>query len=126
ERHPVALPGAGGLPDRRGSFVPVDGVLADHRDRLGAHRRNRGAARDRGGAGRTAAIRKRGADWLLNGYAALALIYLLLPIAVIIVFSFNNPVGRFNFIWNEFSLEAWQHPFAVPRVQAPLKDSLQI
>ena len=74
----------------------------------------------------TAAIRKRGADWLLNGYAALALIYLLLPIAVIIVFSFNNPVGRFNFIWNEFSLEAWKHPFAVPGVGDALKNSLQI
>ena len=46
KRHPVALPGAGGLPDRRGALVPLDGVLADHRDRLGAHRRNRGAARE--------------------------------------------------------------------------------
>ena len=43
------------------------------------------------------AIRRRGFDWLLNAYAGLALFYLLLPIAVIIVFSFNNPVGRFNF-----------------------------
>ena len=74
----------------------------------------------------TAAIRKRGADWLLNGYAALALIYLLLPIAVIIVFSFNNPVGRFNFIWQEFSFDAWKHPFAVPGVGDALKNSLQI
>ena len=55
----------------------------------------------------TAALRRRGLDWLLNGYAGLALIYLLLPIAVIIVFSFNNPTGRFNFLWNEFSLDAW-------------------
>jgi spermidine/putrescine transport system permease protein len=74
----------------------------------------------------TAAIRKRGADWLLNGYAALALVYLLLPIAVIIVFSFNNPVGRFNFIWQEFSLDAWKHPFAVPGVGDALKNSLEI
>jgi spermidine/putrescine transport system permease protein len=74
----------------------------------------------------TAAIRKRGADWLLNGYAALALIYLLLPIAVIIVFSFNNPVGRFNFIWQEFSFDAWKHPFAEPGVGDALKNSLQI
>jgi spermidine/putrescine transport system permease protein len=74
----------------------------------------------------TAAIRKRGADWLLNGYAGLALIYLLLPIAVIIVFSFNNPVGRFNFIWQEFSFDAWKHPFAVPGVGDALKNSLEI
>src|SRR3954462_3772257 len=70
--------------------------------------------------------RRRGLDWLLNGYAGLALIYLLVPIAVIIVFSFNDPVGRFNFIWNEFSLDAWKHPFAVPGVKDALKTSLEI
>ncbi|MET0614185.1 MAG: ABC transporter permease [Thermoleophilaceae bacterium] len=74
----------------------------------------------------TAALRKRGPDWLLNTYAGLALIYLLLPIAVIIVFSFNNPVGRFNFIWQEFSFDAWKHPFAVPGVGDALKNSLEI
>ncbi len=57
---------------------------------------------------------------LLNAYGALALFYLLLPIAVIVVFSFNNPAGRFNFIWEEFSLDAWKHPFAVPGVQDAL------
>jgi spermidine/putrescine transport system permease protein len=72
------------------------------------------------------AIRRRGLDWLLNGYALLALIYLLVPIAVIIVFSFNNPVGRFNFIWQEFSLDAWKHPFAVQGVQEALKTSIEI
>jgi spermidine/putrescine transport system permease protein len=72
------------------------------------------------------AIRRRAPDWILNVYAGLALIYLLLPIAVIIVFSFNDPVGRFNFIWNEFSLDAWLHPFAVQGVQDALKTSIEI
>jgi spermidine/putrescine transport system permease protein len=72
------------------------------------------------------AARRRGLDWLLNAYAGLALIYLLLPIAVIIAFSFNNPTGRFNFIWQEFSLDAWKHPFAVEGVQDALKNSLEI
>jgi spermidine/putrescine transport system permease protein len=72
------------------------------------------------------AIRRRGFDWLLNGYAALGLCYLLLPIAVIVVFSFNKPASRFNFIWEEFSLDAWQHPFAVPGVQDALENSLEI
>jgi len=74
----------------------------------------------------TAALRRRGLDWLLNGYALLALAYLLIPIAVIIVFSFNNPTGRFNFLWNEFSLDAWKHPFAVPGVQDALVTSLKV
>jgi ribosomal protein L31 len=64
--------------------------------------------------------RGNGQWWLLNAYAGLALIYLLVPIFVIIVFSFNNPRGRFNFIWQEFSLDAWKHPFAVPGVQDAL------
>jgi spermidine/putrescine transport system permease protein len=72
------------------------------------------------------AIRRRGLDWLLNAYGALALFYLLLPIAVIVVFSFNNPASRFNFIWEEFSLDAWKHPFAVPGVQEALEKSLEI
>jgi spermidine/putrescine transport system permease protein len=71
-------------------------------------------------------VRRRGLNWLLNGYAGLALIYLLVPIAVIIVFSFNDPVGRFNFIWQEFSLDAWKHPFAVQGVQDALKTSIEI
>ena len=74
----------------------------------------------------TAALRRRGLDWLLNVYALLALAYLLIPIAVIIVFSFNDPTGRFNFLWNEFSLDAWKHPFAVPGVQDALVTSLKI
>jgi spermidine/putrescine transport system permease protein len=40
-------------------------------------------------------------------YSALALIYMFLPVAVVVVFSFNNPTGRTNTRWNEFSLDAW-------------------
>ena len=70
--------------------------------------------------------RRRGLDWLLNAYGGLALIYLLVPIAIIIVFSFNNPRGRFNFIWQEFSLEAWKDPFGVPGIGDALRNSLEI
>jgi spermidine/putrescine transport system permease protein len=40
-------------------------------------------------------------------YSALALAYMFLPVAVVVVFSFNNPSGRTNTRWNEFSLDAW-------------------
>jgi spermidine/putrescine transport system permease protein len=40
-------------------------------------------------------------------YAALALAYMFLPVAVVVLFSFNNPAGRQNTRWNEFSLDAW-------------------
>ena len=71
-------------------------------------------------------LRRRGLDWLLNAYAGLALVYLLIPIAVIIVFSFNNPTGRFNFLWNEFSFDAWKDPFGVPGIGDALRNSLEI
>ena len=34
----------------------------------------------------------------LNVYAALALIYLLVPVAIILLFSFNDTRSRFNFV----------------------------
>src|ERR687898_437409 len=71
-------------------------------------------------------LRRRGLDWLLNVFAGLSLIYLLVPIAIIIVFSFNNPRGRFNFIWQEFSLDAWGDPFGVPGIGEALRNSVEI
>jgi spermidine/putrescine transport system permease protein len=73
--------------------------------------------------------RRRGARLLdlgLNVYALLALVYLMTPIAIILVYSFNDPVGRFNFIWQEFSLDAWGDPFGVPGLGDALVNSLQI
>ena len=52
--------------------------------------------------------------YLLLTYTGLAIIYLLLPVAMIILFSFNDPVGRRNFVWQKFSLDAWLDPLGVP------------
>ena len=41
----------------------------------------------------------------LNVYAGLALLYLLFPIAIIILFSFNDTQSRFNFTWQGFTLK---------------------
>ena len=38
---------------------------------------------------------------LVPVFTALAILYLLLPIFVMIAFSFNDPPGRFNFVWGE-------------------------
>ena len=73
--------------------------------------------------------RRRGGKLLdigLNVYAGLALLYLLVPIAIILVFSFNKPRGRFNFLWQEFSLDAWGDPFGVPGISEALINSLEI
>ena len=40
---------------------------------------------------------------LLTAFAMLAFAYLLVPIAVVIMFSLNAPKGRFNYVWQGFT-----------------------
>jgi spermidine/putrescine transport system permease protein len=42
-------------------------------------------------------------------FAALALAYLFLPVAVVVIYSFNAPKGRFNFTWQGFTTSNWTH-----------------
>jgi spermidine/putrescine transport system permease protein len=58
--------------------------------------------------------------------AGLALVYLLLPNLVVVLFSFNAPAGRFNATWRHASLAAWLHPCAAPGMCASLGLSLRI
>ena len=48
--------------------------------------------------------------------AILVLVYLFVPIAVVAVLSFNNPEGKYNTRWNEFSFDAWTNICGVPGV----------
>ncbi len=57
---------------------------------------------------------------VVNAMAGLSLLYLFLPIFVIVAFSFNEPKGRFNAVWQNFTFDNWLHPFA----DAPLVDAL--
>jgi spermidine/putrescine transport system permease protein len=63
---------------------------------------------------------------LLTGYSALALGYLFLPIGVVILFSFNDPAGRFNYTWQGWTLGSWTNPFGVPGLLDAMKISLEI
>jgi spermidine/putrescine transport system permease protein len=62
----------------------------------------------------------------LTIYAGLAFTYLMLPIAVVILFSFNAPKGRFNYLWEGFTFDNWIHWNAVPGIQNALVKSLEI
>ncbi|HEY7731698.1 MAG TPA: ABC transporter permease [Gaiellaceae bacterium] len=62
----------------------------------------------------------------LTAYALLAFAYLLLPIAVVIMFSFNAPEGRFNFVWQGFTLDNWWNWDAVPGIRHSLVTSLEV
>ena len=64
------------------------------------------------------------ADKLVPIFTVLAIPYLLTPIFVMIAFSFNDPPGRFNFVWGNFSLAAWGNPFGRLGLQAALVNSL--
>jgi spermidine/putrescine transport system permease protein len=63
---------------------------------------------------------------LLTVYALLAFAYLLLPIAVVVMFSFNRPKGRFNYTWQGFTWDNWLHWDAVPGLTSALQTSLEI
>ena len=43
----------------------------------------------------------------LTVYALLAVGYLMLPIGVVILFSFNAPKSNFNYVWQGFTLDNW-------------------
>lgn len=63
---------------------------------------------------------------LLTAYAFLAFAYLMLPVAVVILFSFNAPSGRFNYVWEGFTLDNWVHWDAVPGIRHAVGMSLVI
>jgi spermidine/putrescine transport system permease protein len=63
---------------------------------------------------------------VLTVYALLAFAYLLLPIAVVVVFSFNDPVGKFNLTWQGFTLSNWADPFGSPGLQEAVTISLKV
>jgi spermidine/putrescine transport system permease protein len=62
----------------------------------------------------------------LTAYAVLAFAFLLVPIAVVILFSFNDPKGRFNYTWQGFTLDNWVHWDAVPGLRNAIGVSLEV
>jgi spermidine/putrescine transport system permease protein len=62
----------------------------------------------------------------LTAYALLAVVYLILPIAVVILFSFNAPAGRFNYVWERFTLQNWVHWDDVLGLRDAIVTSLEV
>ncbi|MGA9633662.1 MAG: hypothetical protein WBQ41_00325, partial [Solirubrobacterales bacterium] len=62
----------------------------------------------------------------INIYAILAIAYLLIPIAVIIVFSFNDPAGRYNYTWTSFTTHHWSNAFGLADLNSALLTSLKL
>jgi spermidine/putrescine transport system permease protein len=63
---------------------------------------------------------------VLTIYSLLAFVYLMLPIGIVIAFSFNNPKGRFNYVWSGFTLDNWKNWDGVPGLRSAMVLSLEI
>ncbi len=63
---------------------------------------------------------------LLFVYTGFAVVYLMLPVAVMALFSFNSPVGKSNIAWQGFTLKYWLDPFGAPGLQDAVVVSLEI
>jgi spermidine/putrescine transport system permease protein len=64
--------------------------------------------------------------WSLNAWAAAALLYLFVPIIWIVAFSFNEPAGRFNLVWQRFTFDNWRDPFSNASLTEAFLTSLRI
>ena len=69
--------------------------------------------------------RRRLGDMIVPIFAALAFVYLLVPVAYTVVFSFND-AGKTNLVWQGFTLDNWQNPCGAPQVCEAFANSLQV
>ena len=69
---------------------------------------------------------KRWTRFILPTYTTLFILYLIVPIAVMIVFAFNTPSGRYNIKWEHASLDAWRNLFSFPDLSSSLKLTLEV
>jgi spermidine/putrescine transport system permease protein len=63
---------------------------------------------------------------LLTAYAIAAFAYLLVPIGIVIAFSFNDPAGHYNYTWQGFTLDNWRNWDGVPGLTDAMVLSIEI
>ncbi len=86
------------------------------------------AADPRGTVARPRGARRPGmrlGDAVVPVFAALAFLYLLVPIAYTVAFSFNDS-RRTNLVWRGFTLDNWANPCGAPQVCEALGNSLKV
>ncbi len=64
--------------------------------------------------------------YLLVAYTVLAVIYLMLPVSLVILFSFNDPAGKSNVVWQGFTLKYWLGPLGVDGLTSAVATTLAI
>jgi spermidine/putrescine transport system permease protein len=72
----------------------------------------------------------RGSRWLrshiIQFLAAGALLFMFIPVFVVVIFSFNLPAGKYNYVWQEFSTEAWVNVWSNSDITDSLTISIEI
>jgi spermidine/putrescine transport system permease protein len=71
-------------------------------------------------------VRGRRRGWVLPLWTVLVMLWLFLPIAVMVLFGFNDIKGRFNVTWEGFTLRWYRQVFDFPDLTGALRISLII
>ena len=71
--------------------------------------------------------RRKTGERLLHWFTWILIVWLALPIAVVIAFSFNNPHGRYNYSWTGFTFKYWGSKlFAIPDLTTAMEHSIEV
>ncbi len=68
----------------------------------------------------------RGKSRLLHVYTIVIICWLSLPILVMVLFGFNDTSGKFNFVWQGFTLRWYRELFDIPDLTTALVNSITI
>src|SRR5262249_50684330 len=80
-----------------------------------------------GGSRKRGKQREKRGERILHWFTWGLIIWLALPIAVVILFSFNNPHGRFNYTWTGFTLKWWGPAlFKYPELTSAMVHSIEV
>ena len=64
--------------------------------------------------------------WFLRTYTWVVIAWLSLPILVMIVFGFNDTTGKFNFVWQGWTLRWYRELFQIDDLTVALRNTLTI
>ena len=71
--------------------------------------------------------RRRWTRFILPTYSVLVILYLMVPIAVMILYSFNNSgFKKVSFRWLGFTTHWYRHLFDIPAMTASIRNSLEV
>jgi spermidine/putrescine transport system permease protein len=71
-------------------------------------------------------LRRWAGDHLIMGVALLVLLYMITPVLVVVLMSFNEPVGRVGYDFDGFTLDNWASPCEPVQLCSSVLTSIEI